>query len=120
MAIQYVARNAMDAICYASPVRQPGYNDEALDDATSAELQAFLAVPVPAQVTNAQFKRQLDADGKLASALAAVQGAGGLTLELWYGATFMLRADPDLTTLATAIGYDSAALDTFFRNAAKL
>jgi len=41
--IWYVARDGGGDIVYASPTHQPGYNDEALDDASNAEIQAYRA-----------------------------------------------------------------------------
>lgn len=106
------------AIVWAGQYEQPGYTESVADD--DAGLLAFLAPKVPASVTNAQLKRQLDAIGKLAPAESAVQSAGGLTLALWYGAGAFNRNDPLLTQMATVIGMSSADVDAAFIAAAKL
>lgn len=85
-----------------------------VDQATAARLA------IPASVTNAQLKRQLDVLGKLSAAQAAVSQAGGLTMELWYGAGTFNRTDPLLTAMASAIGMTSADVDAAFIAAAKL
>jgi len=115
----YVSRNVSGAIVWAGKYEQSGYADEALNDANQ-ELQAFLAPETPQSVTNAQLKRQLDVLGKLTAAQAAVSQAGGLTLELWYGAGTFNRTDPLLEQMAAAIGMSSADVDAAFVAASKL
>lgn len=107
------------AIVWAGQYEQPGYTESIADD--DADLLAFLTPAVPQSITNAQLKRQLNADGKLASAKTAVEAADGLAQALWYGAATFERDDPLLVGLATALGYDTdAKLDAFFVAAAKL
>lgn len=118
--IWYVHRNADAKIVFAAQYAQDGYATEQLDDTTSAELQAFLAPGIPTSVTNTQLKRELDALGKLSAAVSAVTAAGGLTLQLWYGAGVFDRTDPLLIQMATALGMTSADLDSAFIAAAKL
>jgi hypothetical protein len=117
--IWYVARTA-GVIVAAFTYEQSGYATEALDDATDTELQAFLAPGIPQSITNAQLKRQLDADGRLAAVKAVVAQAGGLGEELWNGAALFLRNDPLLIQLATAAGMSSADIDQTFIDAAKI
>jgi hypothetical protein len=117
--IWYVARTA-GVIVAAFTYEQAGYATEELDDATSAELQAFLAPGIPQSITNAQLKRQLAADNRLDAAKAAIAQADGLAEALWYGAAVFLRTDPLLIQLATAIGMTSADIDATFVAAAKL
>ena len=92
--------------------------------ATQQEVDAELArrteMLTPKVVTNAQLKRQLNAMSKLAAAKTAVDGAGGLTLELWYGAATFHRNDPLLIQMATAIGLQANDIDAAFVAAAKL
>jgi hypothetical protein len=117
--IWYVARTA-GSIVAAFTYAQPGYAEEALDDASSAELQAFLAPPIPQVIERSQGIRQLAADSKLAAALSVVAGADDLTQQLWYSPTWQ-RSDPMLVGLSTAIGYDTdAKRDAFFAAAAKI
>lgn len=78
------------------------------------------ALAIPQSVTNTQLKRQLDAMGKLSAAQTAVSQAGGLTMELWYGAGTFNRTDPLLTAMASVIGMSSADVDAAFIAAAKL
>lgn len=103
------------------------------DDPTNADWQRYQAWraagntpdPAPAPpnisiVTNGQLKRWLDANSKLATAKAAVVAAGGLTEELWYGASAFHITDPLLVAMATAIGMSSADLQAAFNAAASL
>ncbi|MBS0219131.1 MAG: hypothetical protein JSR91_00165 [Proteobacteria bacterium] len=93
--------------------------EEIADDAV--EVMAFFTPRPATSITNAQLKRQLDADGKLAAARTAVNATDGLAEELWYGAAIFLRSDPLLLQLATAMGYDTEAkLEAFFESARKL
>ena len=76
-------------------------------------------------ITNAQLKRQLNATGQLATAQQLVTAAGGLTMELWYGAATFNITDPELVALATTappngLGMTPDQLQTFFNDAAKL
>ena len=58
MTIWYVHRNGGNAIVSANTVMQPGYATEALDDASNAEIQAYLitatAVQDPSSADNLQ------------------------------------------------------------------
>lgn len=119
MTVWFVARTA-GKIVAAFQYEQAGYATEALDDATSTELQALLAPPIPASITNAQLKRQLAADSRLNAAKTAIAQVDGVAEELWYGAAVFLRTDPLLIQLATAIGMTSADIDATFVAAAKL
>ena len=92
----------------------------AVDGTLTIDAKTVAALAVPASVTNAQLKRQLDVLGKLTAAQAAVSQAGGLTLELWYGAGTFNRTDPLLNQMAAAIGMSSADVDAAFTAAAKL
>ena len=117
--IWFVARTNGQIVA-AFSYRQPGYAEETLDDAVSAELQAFLAPPVPASITNAQLKRQLATEGRLSAVKAVVAQADDLAQELWNGAANFLRNDPLLIQLATAAGMTSADIDATFTAAAKI
>lgn len=92
----------------------------AADGALTVDAATVAALAVPVSVTNAQLKRQLAALGKLSAAQAAVSQAGGLTLELWYGAGTFNRTDPLLNQMAAAIGMSSAGVDAAFIAASKL
>ena len=88
---------------------------------TQAQVDAAIAsLAVPVFVTNAQLKRQLDALGKLTASHGAVTQAGGLVLELWYGAGVFHRADPLLNQMAAAIGMAPADIDAAFIAAEEL
>lgn len=90
------------------------------DGELSVDAATVASLSIPASITNAQLKRQLDVLGKLAAAQAAVTQAGGLTLELWYGAGTFNRTNPLLAAMASAIGMSSADVDAAFISAAKL
>ena len=92
----------------------------AVDGTLTIDAKTVAALAVPASVTNAQLKRQLDVLGKLTAAQAAVSQAGGLTLELWYGAGTFNRTDPLLNQMAAAIGMSATDVDAAFAAAAKL
>jgi hypothetical protein len=92
----------------------------AADGTLMVDQATVTALSIPQSVTNAQLKRQLDVMGKLGASQAAVTQAGGLTMELWYGAGEFHRTDPLLTAMATAIGMTSSDVDAAFIAAVKL
>jgi uncharacterized protein YgbK (DUF1537 family) len=125
MTIWYVHRDDSGKITYAG-VFQQGYSEEPLDDETNQEIKNwFAALNNVSTITNAQLKRQLNATGQLATAQQLVTAAGGLIMELWYGAATFHITDPELVALATTpapngLGMTPEQLQTFFNDAAKL
>lgn len=93
---------------------------------TQADIDtALIAMANVKVITNAQLKRQLNVEGQLATAQQLVTAAGGLIMELWYGAATFNIADPELVALATTappngLGMTPDQLQTFFNDAAKL
>lgn len=69
---------------------------------------------VPESVTASQIIRALDKLGLLEAVKAAVNKAGGLTLELWNRAPFFARKDPLIAGVAAAIGKTDAEVDALF------
>jgi hypothetical protein len=116
----FVARDTGGAICFAAQYAQEGYAEEQLDDASSAELQTFLAPPVPQVVDRSQAILQLAADSKLDAAVAAVGAADTLAQQLWLMPKWE-RTNATLVQLSTGLGYDTdAKRDGFFIAASKI
>lgn len=114
--IWYVSRRD-GAISSAHEEPQPGYAEEALDDA-ALELAAFLDAarnPVPATALSGDFVAALCDLGWYASVDAAAVQAGGKALALWRHASVFERYNPILIALGQAIGKSSADLDALFR-----
>jgi hypothetical protein len=85
-----------------------------------ADILAYLAPKPATAITNAQLKRQLDADDKLSAARAVVAQVDGLAEELWYGAAIFERDDPLFLQIAAVVGYDTdEKLDQFFAAASE-
>lgn len=120
MTFWYVHRRADNSIASAHAEPLPDYATEALDDATNAEIQAWLSAvrnPTPPELKRAQIMRQLAAAGKLDAARAAVQGADALTQELWIADTWQLstlQSEP-YASMVAALGIE---LPTFWAAAA--
>ena len=81
---------------------------------------ATLPPPVPDRVSPRQARLALLAINKLDAANAAVAQAGTATKLAWEYSTYVLRNDPNVIALASAIGIDEAALDQMFIEAWKL
>ena len=81
---------------------------------------AALANPVPKVVAAGAMIRALTQLGKLAAVDAAVAKASPLSQRLWARAASFPRSDPQVITIATAIGMSSADLDALYRLAATL
>lgn len=122
MTIWYVHRRSDKSIASAHADRRPDYADEALDDETNTEIQAFRRLatdPVPDSVTKPQLIRALFAAGLYESIDAICSQIGGQTLALWRGAYIVTRADPDIDMVAAALGLDKKQVDGLFLAANK-
>ena len=111
------------AITSAHEWVQPGYAEEALDDAVAADLIAFLEPaehPVPPKVSAGQLIRALAQLDLLDAVDTAVAGADPLTQRLWARAAFFPRHDPMIEAMAAAVGKTSDELDDVFRLAASI
>jgi hypothetical protein len=77
MAIWWVARNGGPGtpISWAGQYRQEGYADEALDDADSSELSAFLSGTKPTVITPAAFLARFTDAERAAVRQAALDNA---------------------------------------------
>ncbi len=74
MTIWYVRRNAGGSIASAHEDMQPGEAEEALDDATNVEIQAYrAAVTAPVVLTP---KQKLEATGLTVAELKALVASG--------------------------------------------
>lgn len=121
MTIWYVTRegrNPGTVITSASQRHQPGYNDEALDDETNPELQAYLAAAAVIPIVSVkmwQAKAALALVGKLEAANAAVAAANNPALSIaWEYASDLSRSSPGLAAMAQAIGLNEADVDALF------
>lgn len=115
--IWYVARRDDGTIASAHEEPQPGYAEEALEDA-AGELAAWFAEvrdPVPATATSGDFVAALCDLGWYGQVEAAATAAGGKALALWRHASVFERHNPILIALAAAIGKTDADLDMLFR-----
>lgn len=81
---------------------------------------ATIPPPVPDRVSPRKARLALLAIGKLDAANAVVSQAGSETQIAWEFSTYVLRNDPSVIALASAIGIDSEGLDLLFIEAAKL
>lgn len=81
---------------------------------------ATLPPPVPDRVSPRQARLALLAIGKLDAANAAIEKSGDATKIAWEFSSYVLRNDPDVIALASAVGLDDSALDQLFIKAAKL
>lgn len=133
MAVWYVARGPSPGegekgpIVSAHGTPQPGYAEEALDDATDAELQAYRGAPapVPRKVGAGSFFRalyELDAleSGWLAPIEASIAQLGQqnpLVPVLWQRASQFERYHELLVLVGTMAGKDDEDLDRLFRRA---
>lgn len=107
------------AIVYAGQEAQPGYAEEALDDATNPELRSWLAaVRTPGVLKRKQIMMQLDAAGKLDAAFSAAQQAGGLIYQRWFSDDWAL-ADLQKPPFASMIAALNIDLPTFWAAAAR-
>lgn len=117
MTVWYVHRREGGTIASAHEEPQPGYADEAMDEA-APELAAFLYAarnPVPATAQSGDFVAALCDLGWYAQVEAAAVAAGGKALALWRHAATFERHNPILIAMAQAIGKTDADLDTLFR-----
>lgn len=119
MTVWYAHREG-GKIVFAGTYAQEVYAEEALDDATSAELRAFLnpPPPVPVSVSPLQCRLALNDFGIRAQVEAAVAAGSQVIKDKWEFATEIRRDDPDLNALASAIGLSSAQIDSLFQLAA--
>lgn len=118
MTVWYVHREG-DAISYAGEF-QEGYAEEALDDASNSEIQAFFAAAhAPVSILKRkQIMVQLAADGKLDAAFAAAQQAGGLIYQRWFSDDWAL-SDLQTQPFASMISALNIDLPTFWVAAAQ-
>jgi hypothetical protein len=125
MTVWYVHRRDDGTIAMAGNYPQPGYAEEALDDATNAEIVAFFAraaiPPVPEFARSGDFFHALidlgwyDAAKAVVDSLAASGTADGkLAKVLWDHASRFERHHPIVLAVAQAIGKTSADLDALF------
>lgn len=122
--IWYVHRRADKSIASAYEEKQPGYAEEALDDAKDAEMIAFREMvapkdPMPLEVTAPQLVRALFDIGLYDKAQEACEKAGGLVYVLWERAPIFTRADPMVEAIGAAVGLDTKQIDDVFRVAGK-
>jgi hypothetical protein len=79
-----------------------------------------VATPSPSQVTPQQFRRALTRVGLRAAVEAAVATASQDMKDEWNFSTAILRNQPDLNAMATALGVSQSQLDDVFILAATL
>lgn len=117
MTVWYVHRRQDGTIASAHEEPQPGYAEEALDDATP-ELSAWwkaIRNPVPATASSGDFVSALIDLGWYNQVEAAAVAGGGRALALWRHASIFERQNPILIAMAQAIGKTDADLDALFR-----
>lgn len=110
----YVHRRADGSIASAHEEPQPGYAEEALDDAASPELRALLGPAVPAAASSGDFVAALVDLDWYDDVDAAATRAGGKALALWRHANSFERYHPIVRGIAAAIGKTEADLDALF------
>lgn len=75
--------------------------------------------PVPASVTRRQFRQAL-VRSRIRAAFEAAAAADQDTKDWYFESTSFERADPELATVATAIGKSDLEVDTLFKLAGAL
>lgn len=126
MTIWYVHRRDDGSIAMAGEYPQPGYADEALDDATNAEIAAFFvraaSPPVPEFARSGDFFHAMidlgwydQVDAVINGMAAANHPDAKLAKVLWDKASRFERYHPLLIQVAQAIGKTPDDLDNLFR-----
>lgn len=126
MTIWYVHRRTGGSIASAHGEIQPGYAEEALDDANNAEVQAFFTAantpPIPEFARSGDFFHALidlgwydSIDAVISGMVAANHPQAKLAKVLWDKASRYERNNPLLIAVATAAGKTSDDLDALFR-----
>lgn len=117
MTVWYVHRRADGSIASIHEEPQPGYAEEAVA-ATNQAVQAILASPVPVKANAGSFMRACARLGWYDGIVAFVNGIPGtqgkeLQVLLLHAVEYR-RHNPDLITVAHAIGMTDANIDEVF------